>query len=108
MNFLLDATSISSPKSNLKSIAFDEVTLIDCLTALEVKSSKLVKGALTTLGVKVVTGVCCTAGSGVPRLKFVNKLSNLKLVFKSSPPRSNLNEVFIGADVSFSLYNLYF
>lgn len=84
---------------NLKSIAVDAVTFIDCLIALEVKSSK-VDGAL---GVKPVVSAV-----GSPRLKFVNIVSNLKLVLRSSPPKSNLKDVLTGIEACFYFYNLYF
>jgi hypothetical protein len=86
-------------KLNLKSKAFDAVTLIDCLMALAVKSSN-VDGAL---GVNPVVSPV-----GSPRLKFVNIVSNLKLVLRSSPPKSNLKDVLTGIDACFYFYNLYF
>lgn len=94
---------VSSPKSNLKSITFDEVTLIDCLSAFDVNSSR-VDGAVTEmLGASKTLEMNLGSdetGSGAFKLKSVKRLSNLKLVLRSSPPRSNLKEVLTGNEFS--------
>ena len=86
-----------SQKSNLNEV----LMLMDCFIAFDVNSSRVEGGV--TLGVNTVSPKVI---SGVPRLKLVNILSKWKLVLRSPPPRSNLNEVFTGAEASLYLSTL--